>query len=111
MKRTVTFCGREMTLESNALLPRQYRHMFGRDLIVDMKQMVREHKEGAEVINVEPLENITWLMFRAAGEDVGESVEDWLGSIDDSMAIYSIINDVVDLWMASQKTTALPKKK
>lgn len=111
MKKKVTFCGKEMTLECNALLPRTYRHTFGRDLIQDMKKMVDEKSKGAEIINVEPLENITYLMFRAAGEDVGDSVESWLESIDDSLAIYTVMNDVTDLWLSSQKTTSKPKKK
>lgn len=36
MKKTISFNGREMVIENNALLPRIYRHTFGRDLIVDM---------------------------------------------------------------------------
>lgn len=111
MKKTISFDGQERTLECNALLPRLYRHEFGRDLIVDMRNMVDASKDNPEVINTECLENIAWLMMKIAGEDVGSDVESWLTSLDDSFAIYNIIGDVVDLWLKTQKTTSKPKKK
>ena len=111
MKKTIILDGQEKTIESNALLPRQYRHKFGRDLIVDMRRMAEQAKKDPNDVNPETLENITWLMLKAGGEDVGESVEEWLASMDDSLAVYFVMDDVVELWMASQKTTSKPKKK
>lgn len=112
MKKTIMLDGREMTIENNALLPRKYRHMFGRDLVVDMDSLVAGFREkDSEHINFGILEDITWLMLKAGGEDVGESVEEWLEGIDDPFAVYAIAGDVFTLWADGQKTTSHPKKK
>lgn len=111
MKKTIVLDGKERSLESNALLPRVYRKNFGRDLIVDMRKMAEQAKTDPDGINMETLENVTWLMLKAAGEDVGETPEEWLVSLDDSLAVYFVMNDVVELWLSSQKTTSTPKKK
>lgn len=111
MKKTITFEGREMTIENNALLPRIYRHTFGRDLIVDMQKLTDAYKKNHDEINTEVLENLAWVMLKAGGEDVGESVEEWLGSLEDTFAIYDIMGDIIELWASGLKTTAKPKKK
>ena len=111
MKKTVTLCGKPATIENNALLPRNYRHTFGRDLVVDMQALAKQYKDNPENINTEVLENITWLMLKAGGENVGESPEEWLAGIDDTFAVYEVIEDVVDLWAEARKTTSKPKKK
>ena len=128
MKKKVTLCGKACTLENNALLPRRYRNQFGRDLIVDMKTMVDAYQKdranfNTEVLemdayqkdranfNTEVLENISWLMLKEAGEQVGENPEEWLASLDDTFAVYEIIGDVVELWGKGRETTSKPKKK
>ena len=57
------------------------------------------------------IENLAWLMLRAGGEDVGDTVEAWLGSLTDTMTIYNIMPDIVELWVSSQSTTSKAKKK
>lgn len=135
MSKTIELDGKKVKIEANALLPRMYRKEFGRDLIVDMKKMIegvqlpaenlekasKDPKGLAAVLMADPdaldkldltvVENVTWMMLRAAGEDVGESVEEWLTTIEDSMALYMAMPDVIEVWLASQKTTSKPKKK
>lgn len=111
MDKKVIVSGREMTLRNNALIPRKYRNMFGRDLMFDMKKLHEDYKAGKESISTEVLENVTFLMFKEAKEDVGETVEEFLASIDDLVELYELIGDVVDIWGAGLKTTAKPKKK
>lgn len=111
MKKTIMLEGREQTIESNALLPRKYRKIFGRDLIVDMRRMVDAYKNDPDSADTEVLENITWLMLKAGGNDVPDSVEEWLATLEDAFAAYSVVGDVVDLWAGSMKTTSVPKKK
>jgi len=111
MKKTIMLDGQEKTIESNALLPRIYRKEFGRDLISDMKRMAEQAKNDPNDVSTEALENVTWLMLKAAGNDVGESVEEWLATLDDSFAVYYASGDVISLWLDSQKTTSKPKKK
>lgn len=112
MDRIVTVDGREMTLRSNALLPRKYRHFFGRDLISDMNGLVKGYKaSGGEDFDTEVLENLTWLMFREGGENVGTHPDEWLASLDSALEIYALLPDVIELWGAGIQTTSSPKKK
>lgn len=111
MKRIVSFNGKECTIVNNALLPRKYRHQFGRDLIVDMQKMADSYKSNPDAVNTDVLENITWLMLKEGGEDVGSTVEEWLESLDDTFAIYEIIEDVLGLWVNGRVTTSAVKKK
>lgn len=135
MKKTITLDGKSVQIEANALLPRLYRKEFGRDLMTDMRNLLDSVQISAEAlkkarkdpdgvaaelmadpasmdnIDLSIMENITYLMLRSAGEDVGESVEEWLESLEDSMAIYTAMPDVIEVWTASQKTTSKSKKK
>lgn len=111
MEKTINIDGRECRLVVNALLPRIYRNKFGRDLIADMKRLVDSYKKNPDEVNLEVLENICWIMLRAGGEDVPNKVEDWLETLEDSFAVYAVAGDIVDLWVAGQKTTSRPKKK
>ena len=133
--KTIIIDGEERRMDANALLPRQYRKQFGRDLIVDMKKLLggiqltadalersRTDPDGLAAdlladpdaldgIDLSVVENLAWLMLKAGGEDVGDSVEDWLVSLEDSMTIYHLMPDVIELWVNSQKTTSQTKKK
>ena len=135
MKKTITLDGKSVQIEANALLPRLYRKEFGRDLMTDMRKLLDSVQISAEAlkkarkdldgvaaelmadpasmdnIDLSVMENITYLMLRSAGEDVGENVEEWLASLEDSMAIYTAMPDVIEVWTASQKTTSKSKKK
>lgn len=110
MTKTVKIAGRDMQLCANALLPRKYRHAFGRDLITDMQALVKAYNAGGEQ-DYELFENLAWLMLKEGGEDVGATPEEWLATIDDSFEIYNIMPEVVSLWAQNQKTTARSKKK
>ena len=111
MKRKVEIDGRTLTLENNALLPRRYRHAFGRDIVVDMQAMVQAYKKDPSSVNMEVLEDVTWLMLKEAGEPVGENPEQWLAGIDDVFAVYTAAETVLGLWIEGRKTTSVPKKK
>lgn len=135
MSKTIELDGKKVKIEANALLPRLYRKEFGRDLIVDMKKMIEgvqlsgesmkkaakdpgglaaalmADPDALDKLDLTVVENVTWMMLRAAGEDVGESVEEWLTTIEDSMALYMAMPDVIEVWLASQKTTSKAKKK
>lgn len=111
MKKTINIGGKDFSMECNALLPRIYRKEFGRDVMTEMRKMSERSQKDPEDIDTEVLENITWLMLKAAGNDVGESVDEWLATLDDVMAVYMAMPEVIDLWVNSQKTTSKPKKK
>jgi len=111
MKRIIEIDGKELTLENNALLPRRYRHTFGRDIVVDMQAMAAAYKKDHTSVNMEVLEDITWLMLKEGGEQVGENPEQWLAGIDDTFAVYTAAETVLGLWVEGRKTTSVSKKK
>lgn len=112
MKKIVNIGGKDMTICANALLPRKYRQFFGRDLFRDMNEIVKKSKaSGGEDFDGEMLENLTWLMLREGGEDVGTTPEEWLASVDDMLEVYRAQPQVIELWASSQTTTSQPKKK
>lgn len=123
MERLVNIDGREMRLRATALLPRQYRYHFGRDLILDLKKSFEASGKSLAEIQADPsgagfdavdmgvFENLAWLMLRAAGEEVGGSPEEWLDGVDDPMLFYNLLPVVVDLWIQNTATTAKAKKK
>lgn len=111
MKKTITIEGKDYEIECNALLPRLYRKEFGIDVVAGMRKFKADYDRDPDTIDVEIIENLTWLMLRLAGNDVGSSAEEWLATLDDSFAVYSVMNDVVSFWMQNQKTTSKPKKK
>lgn len=114
--------GKEMVMRCSALLPRQYRYHFNRDLMIDLKRALDKSNKTPEEVEANPgesldaldmtvFENIAWLMLKSGGNDVGADPEEWLSSIDDSMVIYNLIPVVVELWISNTATTARPKKK
>lgn len=110
MERVISINGEDKKIVANALLPKKYRHQFGRDLISDMQKMVDNYQNG-DGLDDETLSNLTWLMLREGGEDVGDTVDEWLSSINSVFGLYEILPEVVGLWVDNTKTTSHPKKK
>lgn len=127
MDRSIVIDGREMRMRATALIPRLYRHKFGRDMVADMAQLRRAYKKAAALpedateeerqeaqlsaIDLEIFENVAWLFLRHAGEDVGESPEDWLDALDGIFSVYDVMPAVLDLWSANNAQTSSPAKK
>ena len=123
MNRTITAGDRELRLVASALLPKQYRYHFNRDLVLDLKRALETSGKSLEEIQKDPgsinfdvidmgvFENLAWLMLRAGGEDVGGSPDEWLAGEDDPFLIYTLLPTVVELWAANTATTAKSKKK
>lgn len=123
MERTVMAGGREWRMRADALIPRLYRHKFGRDIVRDMSGLIKlcekisktddeEEKEALslEVVNhLEVFENVAWIFMWHAGEDVGESPDEWLESLDGVFSIYEALPAVVELWAENNFTTSKPK--
>lgn len=121
--KTIEINGKSMRIASNALLPRLYRYHFGRDLIIDMRkfgksyQQVGTDSEGKPIYDIDDtadtaiLENVSWLMLKQGGEDVGDNIETWLEGMDDLSELYEIEHACFSLWKESEKQTAKLKKK
>lgn len=122
MIRTIEVNGKQMKAVSNALLPRSYRFHFGRDLIVDMRKFGKSYtiagqdSEGKPIYELTDeadtsiLENVSWLMLKAGGEPVGDTIEEWLETVD-IFDLYEIEHACLQLWRDSERQTASLKKK
>lgn len=132
MQKIVNIEGVDRRMVASAILPKQYRAHFGKDLIGEMTKTVRaklkasgkpladlkeaDIKEVAndaafEDIDLTVFENLGWLMLKNGGEDVGESPDEWLNSLESPLTIYQLMKPIIDLWQVNNATTAVPKKK
>ena len=111
MKKQLTLEGRQVTAVSNALLPRLYRFHFGADILMELQKFHQAYQTDPQTVDFAPLENLTWLMLKEGGEDVGETPEDWLRTIDNPGSVYELAGEILQLWQQSQQTTVKPKKK
>ena len=126
-ERTIIIDGIERKMKASALIPRLYRYKFGRDIMKDMSRLKKnfekaqnlpedateEQREDAQldVIDLEIFENIAWLMLRHAKEDIPDSPDEWLDSINGVFSVYEVMPIVFELWGENQTTTSEPKKK
>ena len=127
MERTVVVGGKEVKMRASALIPRLYRFKFGRDMISDMNQLRKafakaknlpedateeeRHDAQLSIIDLTIFENVSYMMAKHAGEDIPDTPEEWLDSIDGVFSIYEVLPVILELWGESTKTTSSPKKK
>ena len=112
IEKTVTIDGREWKIRSSGLLPRKYRAKFQRDLVMDMQRLMKAAKAGEyEVDDLEIFERVAWIMLDYAGEDVGESPDEWLESLDGVFSVYEAVPAILEIWRQENKTTSVPRKK
>lgn len=128
MTKTVNIGGKEVRMRASALIPRLYRVQFGRDMISDMRQLLKsynkavkslgkdvteEQRQAAQLsmMDLTIFENVAYMMIKHAGEDVPPTPDEWLDSIDGIFSIYNVMPTILELWGENQKTTSIPKKK
>ena len=127
IERTVKLEGRDAKLRSSALIPKLYRAYFGRDMVQDMRHLAKaykrvhdlpedatdEEREAAQydLIDLEIFERVSWIMLKHGGENVGETPEEWLESLNGVFSVYDILPVVLELWSWNNKTTSVPRKK
>lgn len=127
MERTVEIDGKPVRLRASALIPRMYRFKFGRDLVADMNQLRKSWKRVQELpadatdeqrqdaqldaADLTIFENVAYLMVKNAGEDVPDTPDEWLDSMDGVFSVYEVLPVILELWGANLETTSRPKKK
>lgn len=127
IEREIMIEGRPAKARSSALIPKLYRAYFGRDLVKDMRQLAKaykalqdlpedateEEREDAQLsmMDLEIFENVSWIMLKHGGENVGNSPEEWLDSLDGIFSVYEILPTILELWAANNRTTSVPRKK
>ena len=114
-------------MKASALIPRLYRFRFGRDMISDMITLQKAYKKAENLpknateeeildaqfsaLDLTIFENVAYIMIKHAGEQVPDTPDEWLDSIDGVFPIYDIMPVIMELWGDNQKTTSIPKKK
>lgn len=127
MERTVEIDGKPVRLRASALIPRMYRFKFSRDLVADMNQLrkswkrvqelpadaTEEQRQDAQLdaADLTIFENVAYLMVKNAGEDVPDTPDEWLDSMDGVFSVYEVLPVILELWGANLETTSRPKKK
>ena len=126
MEKKVMIGGKEYRMRASALIPRLYRFKLGRDMVADMNQLTKsyqkilksknaseEEKQDAQfsVADVTIFENVAFMMVKHAGEDIPDTPEEWLDSIEGVFSIYEILPDILSLWSANNAQTSVPGKK
>ena len=127
MEKTLMIGGKEVHMRASALVPRLYRFKFGRDMVSDMNRLRRafeKAQKAAEGGNEEDIENaqlssldltifenVSYIMIKHAGEDIPDSPDEWLDTIDGVFSIYEVLPQILELWSLNQATTSTPKKK
>ena len=128
MTKTVIIDGKEFRMRVSALTPRLYRAFFKRDMVRDMQNLLHaynkkltlpedatdEEKSEADMAildHLEVFENIAWLFCKEGGEEVGNSPEEWLDTIEGMFSIYEAMPAIIDLWVENQTTTSVPKNR
>ena len=128
MEKTVIVDGKEVRMRASALIPRLYRVKFGRDMIADMRQLQKsfnkanalapdateEERKDAQlsVLDLTIFENVAYMMVKhAGGQEVPDTVEDWLDGFDGVFSIYEVLPHILELWHLTNQTTSIPKKK
>ena len=122
MDKYIEIGEKRVKMACNGLLPRLYRYHFGRDLIVDMRKLAKAYtktgtkEDGTPIYEIDenadftPAEQLTWLMLKGGGEEVGDTIDDWLAEVSVS-ELYALEGAAFQLWKESETTTAHPKKK
>lgn len=127
VERTVEIDGKAVRLRASALIPRMYRFKFGRDLVADMNRLRKiwnrvqelpadatdEQRQDAQLdaADLTIFENVAYLMVKNAGEDVPDTPDEWLDSMDGVFSVYEVLPVILELWGANLATTSQPKKK
>lgn len=112
MEETITIGNIEVTLKANANTPRKYRETFGRDLLVELGNLINhiDKKSGRLVgdFDFSIVENLAYVMAKQYDSSIG-SIDDWLEQfgIDD---IYTSMSQILGVWEQSKQTTSTPKK-
>lgn len=126
MEKKVMIGGKEYRMRASALIPRLYRFKLGRDMVADMNQLTKsyqkilksknaseEEKQDAQfsVADLTIFENVAFMMVKHAGEDIPDTPEEWLDSIEGVFSIYEILPEILSLWSANNAQTSAPGKK
>lgn len=108
MEKMVNIDGKEMRMVANGATPRVYRIMFNKDIFGDITHAIKDD----QLVDASAIEQLAFVLGRQGGsipEDM--SIDEWLGTLEDPMALINAAGDILTLWMGNRTTLSTPKKK
>lgn len=112
MQKTIEIDGKSVEFKATAATIRNYRSMFGRDLLMDFQKLQKDMDAGA-TLSVDTLmifENLAYIMAKQADPGIPDSPDEWLDSFD-MFSIYVVLPQIVELWQLSTIPVSTSKKK
>lgn len=111
MLKTINIDGKNVTFKATAATIRNYRLMFGRDLLLDFQKLTSDATD--ETFSTESLtifENLAYTMAKQADPSIPDTADEWLDEFD-MLSIYVVLPEIVELWRLSANPVSTPKKK
>ena len=112
MERTIHIDGRDVPFKATAATIRNYRAIFGRDLLLDFKKL-QDATASGETLSAETLtifENLAFTMAKQADPTIPDTADEWLDTFD-MFSIYLVLPQIVELWKLSELPLSVSKKK
>lgn len=112
MERTIHIDGKDVPFKATAATIRNYRALFGRDLLVDFKKLEAEIL-AEETLSPETLtifENFAYTMAKQADPTIPDTADEWLDTFN-MFSIYLVLPQIVELWKVSELPLSVSKKK
>lgn len=112
MEKVITVDGKNIPFKATASTTRRYRQKFGRDLLVDMQNLINgmANPEALSVELLEAFENVAYIMAKQADPTIPEDPNDWLDGFE-MMSIYEVLPELIELWGLNMETLEDTKKK
>ena len=108
MEKMINVDGKEMRMVANGATPRIYRMMFGKDVFADITGAIKD----GQIVDVSALEQLTFILGRQGGSIPDDKdIDEWLGELDDPMALVHAAGDVLTLWAGNRTSLSESKKK
>lgn len=112
MERTITIDGKDVKFKATAATIRNYRALFGRDLLMDFQKLQSEASAN-QSLSVETLtifENLAYTMAKQADPSIPDTADEWLDGFN-MFSIYVVLPQLVELWQLSSLPMSESKKK
>lgn len=108
MEKIIQIDGKDMNMAANGATPLVYRTIFGQDVFADLQSAV----DGDVLKDQSVIERLAYVMGRQGGSiDKETTLEGWLSTLNDPMALIMAAGDVMTLWTGNRKTLSTSKKK
>ena len=116
IRKEIKVDGRLVPFKASAAIPRLYRLKVGRDIIGDMQYVaasLEKNRDNDVSIPMDALtmfENMAFIMAKHADPEITDSPDEWLEEFD-TLSIYEIFPQILELWGLNTATTSESKKK